>query len=119
MTHDSIQNWVDKYVEAWRSKAPSKLYYIFSGKVSYKESPWSQAIKGLSDLQDFWEQACSRQGSFKLQSKVVAVEGNTAVVRLNIHYTTDTPSRWRDLWILTFEDEGLCSSYEGWPLPQE
>jgi hypothetical protein len=50
--------------------------------------------------------------------EVVVVDGRTAVVRAAIEYHLGTPSRWRDLWVLQFEDEGgviRCTRFEDWP----
>ena len=43
---------------------------------------------------------------FVLSYEVVVFEGGAAVVRLSVDYLGDDTSRWRDLWVLTFTDDG-------------
>lgn len=71
---------------------------------------------GREKLTGFWES--ERDGPdepFVLSSEVVAVEGNTAVVRVSVDYLGDDTSRWRDLWVLKFTDDGHCEAFEEWP----
>ena len=44
---------------------------------------------------------------------LVAVDGQVAVVRVAVHY--DDGQRWRDLWLLNFDEEGRCEHFEEWP----
>jgi ketosteroid isomerase-like protein len=117
MTHDQIDAWIAKYVEAWRDNNASMLVDLFSDQATYREAPWSTTIQGLANIEKFWNEVCSSQGDFDIQSKIVAVEGATAEVHLSVTYKTDKPSQWRDVWVLTFDDDGLCDSYLGWPWP--
>ena len=120
MTHSDVQSWIDKYVDAWRSNGTLKLADIFSSTISYSLSPWKPALQGLEQLEKFWEQARSGPGEvFELQSEIVAIENKTAVVRVEVKYANDTPSRWRDLWILVFDKNGVCISFEEWPFTPE
>jgi hypothetical protein len=118
MKYDQIDKWIEKYVEAWRDNDVSKLADLFTAHAKYKEAPWSNTIQGLSDIQKFWEEVCLRQSDFEIRSKIIAVEGTTAEVHVNVIYKNDKPSKWQDVWVLIFNDEGLCDSYQGWPWPQ-
>lgn len=50
-----------------------------------------------------------------MTSEVVAVEGDTAVVRVEVHYGDRAGQEYRDLWIMRFAEDGRCSSFEEWP----
>jgi hypothetical protein len=45
----------------------------------------------------------------------VAVEGATAVVRVEVKYGDPAHRQYRDLWIMRFADDGRCSAFEEWP----
>lgn len=117
MTYDQVDKWIEKYVEAWRDNDAPKLAGLFSNQATYKETPWSNTIQGLSNIEKFWKEVCSSQGDFETRSKIIAVKGATAEVHLNVMYKSDKPSKWQDVWVLTFNSEGLCDSYQGWPWP--
>ncbi len=119
MKHSQVLAWVDEYVAAWRTPGIARLAKVFAENVSYRLSPWKEPIQGLAKLGPFWEQ--TRDGHdevFELQSEIIAVENNTAVVRLQVDYANDTPRKWRDLWILTFDSDGLCCAFEEWPFAE-
>lgn len=111
-----MEAWVDDYERAWRSPGTQALDALFSPDVTYLVSPWAEPITGLAALAAFWEQG--RDGPdepFTMDSEVVAVDGFTAVVRVEVEYARDTPGRWRDLWILRFDQVGRCGWFEEWP----
>jgi hypothetical protein len=47
--------------------------------------------------------------------ELVALDGPTAVVRVAVDYGDPGSSRWRDLWVLRFDETGRCTSFEEWP----
>ncbi|MFC8799271.1 hypothetical protein ACFT2C_16170 [Promicromonospora sp. NPDC057138] len=49
-----------------------------------------------------------------MAAEVVAVDGPTAVVRVSVEYG-GSGSRWRGLWVLTFDEDGRCAAFEEWP----
>ncbi len=111
---ESVRLWVDRYEEAWRSAGTDSLSELFSETVAYVPSPWSEPIRGLIALARFWERARdSASESFTMTSNIVAVDGNVAVVRVTVDYSPG--DRWRDLWIMTFDPSGRCTTFEEWP----
>jgi hypothetical protein len=49
-----------------------------------------------------------------VQHDIVAVDGDTAVVRVDVRY--DQPSgEFRDLWLIRFGADGRCIAFEEWP----
>ena len=113
-----VEQWVDAYERAWRRPGTDGLDELFSEEVSYRPSPWAQAIRGVVALRRFWEQARVNDAEgFVMTSDVVAVEGATAVVRVAVEYGDG--ERWRDLWIVTFDAAGRCAVFEEWPFRPE
>ncbi|MBC6462806.1 nuclear transport factor 2 family protein [Actinomadura sp. HBU206391] len=113
---DAVERWVAGYERAWRTPGTEPLAELFSSEVSYLPSPWAYPIVGLPRLGLWWD--AERHGPdepFTMTSEVVAVDGDTAVVRIGVDYLRDDPSRWRDLWILRFDADGRCVGFEEWP----
>jgi hypothetical protein len=116
MDRETVERWVAGYERAWRTPGTEPLAELFSPDVSYLPSPWAHPIVGLSRLGPWWD--AERDGPdepFTIMSEVVAVDGDTAVVRIQVDYLRDDPSRWRDLWILRFDTAGRCVRFEEWP----
>jgi hypothetical protein len=115
MERRAVEQWVDRYERCWRSHGTDHLEELFLPSATYLPSPWSRRLEGLAQIAAFWE--AERDGAdeeFTMVSDVVAVDGDTAVVRVSVDYTTPVTSRWRDLWVLQLAD-GRCSSFEEWP----
>jgi hypothetical protein len=112
----AVESWIAGYELAWRTPGTEPLAELFSPEVSYLPSPWAQPIVGLSRLGSWWNaERDSPDEPFTMTSEVVAVDGDTAVVRIEVDYLSDNPSSWRDLWILRFDANGRCVEFEEWP----
>jgi SnoaL-like domain len=109
-----VHDWLARYERAWRSPGTAVLDEVFTETVTYVRSPWADPIRGRASLHRFWEAArASPDEGFRMTSEIVAVDGRTAVVRVHVDY--DDGERWRDLWLFTLNDHGLCEHFEEWP----
>jgi hypothetical protein len=78
-------------------------------------TPFQERARGLPAIAELWEE--EREGSdevFTLESEIVAVEGDTGVVRLEIAYEA-TGHLFRDIWIIRLDQQGRCYEFEEWP----
>lgn len=115
MDRSTVEAWVGEYERAWRAPGTDKLGDLFAPGIGYQVSPWAEPLTGLPALAEFWETGRdSPDESFTMEPEVVAVDGLTAVVRAEVEYP-DQPARWRDLWVLRFDDDGRCTWFEEWP----
>jgi hypothetical protein len=114
-----VKRWVAGYERAWRTAGTEPLTELFTPDISYLPSPWGQQVTGLDQLIEFWD--AERDGpdeAFTMTSEVVAVDGDVAVVRVSVDYT-ESASRWRDLWVISFAADGRCRAFEEWPFAPE
>jgi ketosteroid isomerase-like protein len=119
MNRSDVERWVESYERAWRTDGTDGLADLFSADASYLPSPWRAPVEGLAAIARFWEGA--REGPdepFTMAREIVAIEGTTAVVRVSVDYGEGEGSpaqRWRDLWVIRFDDDGRCVALEEWP----
>jgi len=116
MDRAAVEMWVAGYEAAWRTPGTDVLADLFTADVTYLPSPWAAPLRGLEALGRFWEE--ERDGpdeNFEMQHQIVAVDGDTAVVRLDVEYSDDEIGRWRDLWVMAFAPDGRCAAFEEWP----
>ncbi|MFI9509427.1 nuclear transport factor 2 family protein [Nocardia sp. NPDC052566] len=116
MDQSAVGAWVEGYERAWRAEGTDGLGVLFAEGVGYQVSPWAEPAIGLAALAELWEG--ERDGPdepFSMESEVVAVDGLTAVVRVEVVYEKDETALWRDLWVLRFDDAGRCVWFEEWP----
>ena len=111
-----MRAWVDRYEQVWRTAGTDGLDGLFTADATYLPSPWAIPIAGRSRLAEFWDAERDGPGEdFTMTSEVLAVDGATAVVRVTVDYGDPVAGRWRDLWVLQFDDGGLCRAFEEWP----
>jgi uncharacterized protein (TIGR02246 family) len=116
MDRAAVETWVADYERAWRSPGTEALARLFTPGASYLPSPWARPVTGLEAIAAFWE--AERDGpdeDFGMDSEVLAVDADTAVVRVSVEYASADSGSWRDLWVLRFADDGRCAGFEEWP----
>jgi len=111
----AVEHWVADYERLWRTPGTEMLPLLFAPGITYRPSPWAEPVEGLEALARFWEAERNGDEEFTMSSEVVAVDGETAVVRVCVDYGAPRRTRWRDLWLLRFVPDGRCSAFEEWP----
>jgi hypothetical protein len=77
-------------------------------------SPYEEPARGLEAIAALWER--EREGpdeGFEMTHEIVAVEGDTGVVRVEVSYERGT--EYRDLWLIRLGPDGRCRDFEEWP----
>ncbi len=114
--HASIEEWVEAYERAWRAAGTESLRELFTEDATYRMSPYEEPAAGIAAIAELWER--ERKGPdepFEMRHAIVAVEGDTAVVRVEVQYGGPERLQYRDLWIVRFADDGRCLEFEEWP----
>jgi ketosteroid isomerase-like protein len=116
MDRKRVADWIAAYERAWRTPGTAALATIFTSLASYRQGPYHDPVIGLPAIAQMWEN--ERDGPdemFQMTTDVVAVEGDTAVARVQVRYGDPADQEYRDLWIMRFAEDGRCSSFEEWP----
>jgi hypothetical protein len=116
VTAEQVLGWVDAYEQAWRAPGAVALAELFTEGATYRQAPYEEPVTGLAAIGRMWE--AERDGAdemFRMQREVVAVDGDVAVVRVEVRYGEPIHQEYRDLWIIRFAPDGRCSSFEEWP----
>ncbi len=113
-TRAEIETWVAAYERAWRSAGTDSLRALFTEDASYRMSPYEEPAVGLAAIGELWER--EREGpdeDFEMGYEIVAVEGETAVARVEVQYGRGV--EYRDLWIIRLAADSRCREFEEWP----
>ena len=116
MDRAGLAAWVQAYERAWRTAGTDALSELFTTDATYSMAPFEDAYRGRGAIRELWE--AERQGSdevFDMTSEVVAVEGDTGVVRVEVAYGEPRRRLYRDLWIVRLDQYGRCFAFEEWP----
>jgi hypothetical protein len=116
VTRSHVESWVSDYEQAWRTPGTALLRDLFSDDASYRQAPYDVPKVGVDEIAAMWE--TEREGPdevFSMSSEIVAVEGDTAVVRVRVPYGDPVTQEYLDLWVIRFDEEGRCVAFEEWP----
>ncbi|NNH06659.1 nuclear transport factor 2 family protein [Cellulomonas fimi] len=105
-----VMTWVDGYERAWRGNDVAGLDRLFRPDVVYLRSAYDDGLHGVEEVRAFWPD----DTPFTMHASPVAVQGDTAVVRVEVRYGGDEPHEYRDLWILRFAEDGRVRHFEEW-----
>ncbi len=120
MDRNRVAAWIAAYEQAWRTPGTAALGTMFTSDASYRQGPYRDPVVGLPAITRMWDS--ERDGPdevFEMTSEIVAVDGDTAVARVQVRYGDPVHQEWRDLWIMRFAGDGKCLSFEEWPFAPE
>src|SRR5262245_57682176 len=100
---DRVAEWLEAYERVWRTPGTDALAEIFAEDARYSQGPYQEPVVGLTAIGRMWER--TRDGAaepFTMTSEIVAVDGDTAVARVEVRYAEPQPTEYRDLWVMRF-----------------
>jgi uncharacterized protein (TIGR02246 family) len=116
VTREQLSDWLEGYERAWRTDGTDAVADLFTEDASYSTAPYEKPHRGLDAIREMWEaERLGPDEEFEMTSEVVAVEGDTGVARIEVHYGPPKGKEYRDLWIVRLDEAGLCSHFEEWP----
>jgi hypothetical protein len=120
MTHDDVQNWLDRYIAAWRSYDPAEIGDLFATDATYRYHPWDEPLNGRDAIVRAWvapegsESTRDEPGTWDAGYQPYVVEGDRAVATGFSRYfaTGDDPEKlYHNVYLLEFDAEGRCRSF--------
>ena len=115
MDKERFQQWLDRYIEAWRSADRATISDLFADDVEYRYHPWDEPIRGREAVVKDWVDNPDEPGSWRASYSAEAVDGDLAVATGTSEYLTDDRSSvdklYYNVFICRFDADGRCSSF--------
>jgi hypothetical protein len=112
MDRNHVMRWVDEYVTAWHDEDVRGVERLFTEDAQYRTSPYEAPEVGHDAIKAFWLDDAGEV--FTAVAEPFAVEGQQAVVRVEVRYGEPVRQEYRDLWLLRFADDGRVRDFEEW-----
>ena len=119
MDRKSVQSWLDKYVEAWRTYDEAQIRDLFSEDALYFYSPWDEEcpLRGREAIVADWLKEPNAAGSWEARYLPIAVEGDVGVAQGRTRYIRSDGSierQFDNIFVLHFDADGRCARFTEW-----
>jgi hypothetical protein len=122
LSREAVQDWLDRYVEAWKSYQPDEIRSLFSADAEYRYHPWDEPVVGREAILQDWVEPggdSSRRdapGTFDGAYEPWAIEDDRAVaIGVSRYFTDGTRSTvdrtFHNCFLLRFDADGRCASF--------
>lgn len=111
----AFERWLEGYRRAWASDDPGDIGAIFTEEATYAPSPFSQPWVGRDTIVMEWIKRGDSQAKWHFEHAILAVEGDTGVVRGVTTYeaTEEDPEKvYAHIWVIALADDGRARSFE-------
>jgi hypothetical protein len=112
MDRNQVMRWVDGYIAAWRDEDLGGVERLFTEDAQYRASPYEECEVGHQAIKAFWLDDAGEV--FIAVAEPFAVDGQQAVVRVEVRYGEPVRQEYQDLWLLKFADDGRVCDFEEW-----
>lgn len=114
----TLQDWLDRYVAAWRSNDRGQIEALFTEDASYRTGPFDEAFIGRASIVDLWTSNPDQPGSFECSYHALAVTGDVGVAEgWTVYEATDAEPRreYSNIYVMRFEPDGrTCREFREW-----
>ena len=123
MDHASAQDWLDRYLAAWKSYDADDIGELFSEHVRYRFYPYAEWVEGRDEVVASWlagdtdAQGSTRDqpGTYDGAYAPVAVDGDVVVATGTTTYTASPGGRvtqvFDNCFVMRFDDDGRCREF--------
>ncbi|MBI5813744.1 MAG: nuclear transport factor 2 family protein [Meiothermus silvanus] len=86
MTREEVQAWLSFLGQAWEEADAERAAALFDPQVSYQENPFNPPIQGFEAVRRYWRENLATQRAVKFEGRVLAVDGEVAVVNWRVGF---------------------------------
>lgn len=117
MNESELEVWLERYRRAWENRDPEAAAALFSEDVKYYETPFIAPAQGRGGVREYWAHATRNQSDVTFSHDIVSVSGGRGIARWWATFRrvpSDVMVRLDGVFLLEFDDEGLCHELREW-----
>jgi ketosteroid isomerase-like protein len=114
LDHAGFQDWLDRYVAAWKSYDPDAIGDLFSEDAEYRYHPQDEPVRGRDAIVAGWLEDPDDPGTFDAHYEPLAIDGPTHVAIGWSRYFNaagELSDGYSNVYVCRFDDAGRCSSF--------
>src|SRR4051794_9871597 len=118
LDHAQFQDWLNRYVAAWKSYEPQEIGDLFSADAEYLYHPQIEAVRGRDQIVASWLDGRDEPGTYDAEYEPIAIDGDSHVARGWSRYLEADGSTLKDeyfnIYLCRFDADGRCSHFTEW-----
>jgi ketosteroid isomerase-like protein len=121
MTRTDFEAWLERYRAAWKTDDPQQIADLFTEDAVYAPRPFGEPWKGRDEIVAKWIELGDSGTPWQFESEVLAVEGETGVVRGLTTYPAheNEPEKvYSNIWVIRLAADGRATSFSEWWVEQ-
>ena len=118
MDESRFQEWLNRYVQAWRSYDEDAIGALFSADAEYRYHPWDtgdEVAKGRDAIVSAWLGDRDEPGSWSAEYQPWAIDGERAVaVGVSRYFAADgrtVEREYHNVFLCRFDAEDRCREF--------
>jgi ketosteroid isomerase-like protein len=113
MDHATFQDWLNRYIAAWRTGDAEEIGGLFAADVVYSYRPFTEPVRGRDAVVADWQRNPDEPGSWSAEYHAVAVEGDTGVSTGESRYPGEGRT-FSNVFVVRFNDAGEAREFSEW-----
>ena len=117
MSRTDFEHWLAAYRDAWGTDNPAQIGALFTEDATYAPSPFSDAWEGHEAIVRNWIERGDSKIPWQFESELVAIEGDTGVVRGLTTYPPHGDEKekvYSNIWVIRLAPDGRATSFAEW-----
>jgi hypothetical protein len=116
-----VERWIEGYLRAWTTDTAEDIEALFTEDVTYSPYPWPRdgnRWEGRDAVVSKWIGRGDSKVGWRFEHRILAVEGDTAVIEGWTYYDRDDSDAWAEayanVWLVRFADDGRAREFAEW-----
>ena len=110
------EDWLRRYRVAWESNDEDDIRGLFTDDAVYNYHPHEpEPVVGIEAIVASWLENRDEPGDTEFEGRVLAVDGDLAILQCVTTYVTEAPPKTYDnLWVVRLAGDGRASEFTEW-----
>lgn len=117
MNLEIFKSWLDLYGRAWENRDTQAFADLFTDDASYHVNPFSEPIRGRSEIIEYWSNVIASQDQVQFNYEVLAVAQDIGIARWWVsffHVSSKSNVKLDGIFVVSFNVERRCKVLKQW-----
>jgi hypothetical protein len=126
MERADVDQWLEAYVEAWKTYDREAIGALFAEQIEYRYHPYDEPIRGRDAVVESWlgegdhpdASTPDEPGTYDADYRAVAADGEVAVAVGASTYRSEPDGPVTDVYdncfVIRFDAQGRCREFTEW-----